>query len=271
MATLDHRHLPPYLTDRLLAGVLPPEVAAAVSRQERTCDDCRERLDQARRAMEAYLSRHPPERRARELLGLASDGRARRRALGWVLPVVSAATAVALFVLTRGELRPVAPERSSEGMVAKGGDPSLSFTVHRPGSPGPRPGRSGEALRPGDTVELHLRAGRFRGAHVFSVDDSGQPEPLFAWSPGGAGAPPAMVLGAAPEPERIVVLFHDLPDPATELPRLREAIARTYTGPGARGVEAEAESKANIRPPDGREIVTGSILIRKETTAAAKP
>ena len=59
----------------------------------------------------------------------------------------------------------------------------------------------------------------------------------------------------------MVVLFHDLPEPALELPRLREAIARTYTGSGGAPWRAPTRS---LRPPDGREIVTGSILIRKE-------
>jgi hypothetical protein len=269
MATLDHRHLPPYLTDRLLARVLPAEVAEAVTRQEESCDDCRERLIQARRAEAAYLTRHPPERRVRELLRVKGEHHRRRRlVLAWGLPMVSAAAlaAVARSVLTRAGTPPVSPERSEEGPRSTTREaPSLGFSVRRADIPGAsRPGRSGETLRAGDVVELHLDAGPFRGAHVFVVDTSGEGQPLLDWSPSGGGGAPTLVLDDSPGPQRIVVLFHDLPDPAIELPPLREAIARTHAGS-----TAQLEAVVNLVPPDGRQIVTRSILIRKETPPPA--
>ena len=121
MATLDHRHLPPYLTDRLLARVLPPEVAGAVTRQEQTCDDCRERLEQARRAEAAYLARHPPEQRVRELLQ-ARTGRPRRgrRVLAWGLPLLSAAAAAGVLVFKRAANPPVSPQEVLGGTEGSG-------------------------------------------------------------------------------------------------------------------------------------------------------
>ncbi len=251
MASLAHRHVPPYLIDRLLAGVLPAEVAAAVGRQQQGCDLCTERVALARQAQEAFLTRHPPPRRARELLSRFDRGRRRRR-LAWSLPAISV-FGLALFIAGSGWQRVRGPGPS----VAAPRAPSVGFSVFRPGSPGPRPGVSGERLRRGDAVQLHLDAGRFRGAHVFSVDDLGRAEPLFDWSPSSGISPSSLVLDGALGSEQIVVLFHDLPDPAIELPRLREAVARAR--PGAERADPV------LLPPDGREIVTGSILIRKES------
>jgi DNA-directed RNA polymerase specialized sigma24 family protein len=253
----DHRHVPPYLIDRLLAGILPAEVAGAVGRQEQSCIVCRLRLAEARQEQTEFLARNPPARRARELLDQAARA-SRRRRLAWSLPAVSA-LGLAVFSLARG-----LPGSADERRASSPAQPSLRFTVERPGSPGPRPGQSGERLRHGDAVKLHLDAGRFLGAHVFSLDEQGQVQPLFDWSPATGSAPPSLVLDDSPQSERIVVLFHDLPDPALELPRLREAIARAQ--PGLAGGEQDGPT---VRPADGREIVTGSFLIRKERSADA--
>ena len=166
------------------------------------------------------------------------------------MPALSLA-GFALFAVSRAPLLETAARRTLAAA-----EPSVRFSVFRPGSPGPRPGRSGEHLRAGDAVQLHLDAGRFRGAHVFSLDGEGQAQVLYDWSPATGSEPPAFVLDDGLEPEQVVVLFHDLPDPAIELPRLREAMARTYPGPGA--------VPPPPRPADGREVVTGAILIRKE-------
>ena len=272
MAGLDHRHVPPYLIDRLLAGVLPAEVAGAVDRQEQGCELCRERIADARTAGELFLERHPPERCARELQGRLSRARRRRR-IAWGVPALSL-LGVALFALGRAPLQGPTGAPGPIGQV----EPSVSFSVYRPGSPGPRPGQSGERLRGGDAVQLHLDAGRFRGAHVFSLDEQGQAQPLFDWTPSSGGQPPTLVLDDTQDAEQIVVLFHDLPDPAIELPRLREAMARAYPGLGRAGVQpafaggpqtGQPGWGGSLPPPDGREIVTGSILIRKERSADA--
>jgi hypothetical protein len=255
VASLEHRHVPPYLIDRLLAGVLPAEVAGAVERQEQGCDLCSARIDDARRDQDVFLARHPPEDRARELLARQVRSRRRRR-VAWVVPTLSMA-AITLFAVARGRL----PETAARSLAPA--LPSVRFSVYRPGSPGPRPGHNGEHLRGGDAVQLHLDAGRFRGAHVFSLDGQRQPRVLFDWSPAAGGDPPTLVLDDAPGLEQIVVLFHDLPDPAIELPRLRDAMAGTPPGPGAPG--------SPPRPADGREVVTGSILIRKEGPPDAAP
>jgi hypothetical protein len=250
VASLEHRHVPPYLIDRLLAGVLPAEVAGAVERQEQGCDLCSGRIDDARRDLDVFLARHPPERRARELLWRRDRGQRRRR-IAWAVPALSV-VGFALFAVSRAPLVETAARRTLAAA-----EPSVRFSVFRPGSPGPRPGRSGEHLRAGDVVQLHLDAGRFRGAHVFSLDGEGRAEALYDWSPASGSDPPPFVLDDGREAEQIVVLFHELPDPAIELPRLREAMARTYPGPGAAAVPPP-------RPADGREVVTGSILLRKE-------
>jgi hypothetical protein len=135
--------------------------------------------------------------------------------------------------------------------------PALSFSVYRAGI-APRAGSSGDLLRAGDVLELHLQPGRFRAAHVFAVDGAGQARPLFDWSPSGGGPPPTWTLDDSPGPQQVVVLFHELPDPAAQLQRLREAIARTYAG------ASEVVAAAPWHPADGQRIVTGSILIRKE-------
>jgi hypothetical protein len=255
MATLDHRHLPADLIDRLLAGVLAPEAAAAASRAEQECDLCRQRLADARQAADLFLARHPPALRARELLDRA--GRTRRRHLiVWALPALSAAAAVMLVL--RGPLRPL--PGPDDGILAKGGGPTLDFFVQQPGSAGPRPGRSGEPLRPGDTVQPALQLGRFPGVHVFSLDARGRTQPLFDWSPAAGGPPPALVLDGEPGTERIVALFHDLPRPEEALPRLRQAIAARYSGPDSPGLEAEPGAP----PPELGEVAVRSILIRKE-------
>jgi hypothetical protein len=217
MAPVDHRHLPADLIDHLLAGALPSDEVAAVERAEQDCDLCRQRLAEARQAGALFLTRNPPPLRARELLDQVR-GRRRRRIFAWVVPALSAA-ALAIFVLWR-------PALIVDDVIAKGGGgPALGFSVQRAGA-APRPGRSGEALRPGDTLQLQLQTGRFRAAHVFSLDAGGRARPLFDWSPDGP-PPPALVLDGTAAAERIVALFHDLP--ATELARLRKVIAAGYT------------------------------------------
>jgi hypothetical protein len=257
VASVDHRHVPPYLIDRLLVEVLPQEVAAAVGRQQQGCEVCRQRVEEAQQAHAEFIAQHPPDRCARELLARFDRARRRRR-LAWTFPALS--VVFGLFVLGRTRQ----PETvGGAAQPSFGPEPSIGFSVFRPGSPGSRPGQSGERLRAGDTVQLHLGVGHFTGAHVFSLDDQGRAEPLFDWSPSSGALPPSLVLDQTPESERIVVLFHDLPDPAVELPRLREAMASTYRGPGA-----PDPSVVSLRPRDGREIVTGSILIRKEPLAS---
>ena len=255
MATIDHRHLPADLIDRHLAGLLPPDVATSVEASERTCDVCGKRAAEARRAAAHFLARNPPPLRAGDLQDRFGRAR-RRRMIVWAVPAFSAA-ALALLV---ARPRP-APD---DDIIAKGPaqEPALDFSVDRPGSTSALPGGSGGAFRASDALHLQLQPGRFHGVHVFSVDASGRTEPLFDWSPAAGAPPPTLVLDGAPGTERIVALFHDLLDPASELPRMREVLARDLTGPGGPGLEAEPR----WQPPGVRDVAVRSIVVRKEIT-----
>jgi hypothetical protein len=271
MSALAHRHLPPQITDRLVAALLPDRVADAARGLGQACEVCGARLQQAERAQADFLAAHPPRRCARELLALA--GRKRRRQLLRLAPTALAAGALLALSVSR-DLGPEdlalardvsGPNVALAGAVslvpaappaAPASQPSLAFSVYRTGEVA-HPGRTGERLRAGDVLELQLQAGRFRAAHVFSLDARGRTRPLFDWSPTGGAPPPTIVVDDSPGPQRIVVLFHDLAGGAGQLGRLREAVARTYEGAGD-------TAASPWHPPDAREIVTGSILIEKD-------
>jgi hypothetical protein len=282
MSTLAHRHLPPQITDRLLAALLPDQVADAARGLGRACEVCGQLLEQAERAQADFLARHPPDRCARDLLARATPmvppaRVSRRSTLIRLAPAALAAAAALVMIAVSRDLAPedmaVTPEAQIGGHLAIAadlpvlasaaaagptGDPSVGFSVYRAGAP-VRPGSNGESLRPGDVLELHLQAGRFRAAHVFALDAAGNVRALFDWSPSGGGPPPTFTLDGHPGLQRIVVLFHELPDPLPQLARLRDAVARTYAG----AVDT-TEAAAPWRPVDGHEIVTGSILVRQE-------
>jgi hypothetical protein len=254
VAPLDHRHLPAHLIDRLLAGLLPEPEAAAGERQAQACAECAGRLQRARQAREGFLARNPPEARARALIAGQARPPRRRHLLLWLVPTFSAVAAVVLVAALRERTGGDLPDGGPE-IIAKGGAPSLAFTVRRPGS-APRPGRDGEALRAGDTLELHVGLGRFARAHLFALGAGGRAQPLFDRGLQAAGAPPTLVLDDDAAPERIVALFHD---GGADLAYLRRAIAAA-AGAGAAALEAPLPSVL----PGAPGIELRSILVRKE-------
>jgi hypothetical protein len=204
MADVEHRHLAVHWVDRLVAGLVPPDQATALEGQAQACADCRARLDEARRACDLFLTRNPPAERARALLAEVERPvlSGRRRWLFWA-PALSAACAILVVVAVTRR-----PPDQRGAILEKGAGVSLGFSVKPRGALTLRPGTDGELLRSGDAIQLHLQAGPFEQARVLAVDPHGQAKPLFDWQ-SGAAPPPSLVLDDSPEPEKILVIFHN--------------------------------------------------------------
>jgi hypothetical protein len=155
--------------DRHLAGELLGQERSAVDAHLRICRECRERAA-ARQSDEALPALRFPRRQRPAMRGMAA----------------LAAAAAVLFVL-RGDDRILAPATR-----AKGSD-RVGLYVQHDGAL--RPGRFGEVVHPGDSIQLTTWLGARRWIAVISVDAAGVVSvyqggaPLAAWQEPGEDVP----------------------------------------------------------------------------------
>jgi hypothetical protein len=188
------------------------------------CADCRARmktLDEEQRRFEQEISfdrfAAGVERAARTQRADAAPRPSLARAarsLRFMIPTLSLAAGVALYVSTTG------PERGHNGIkggaaditvrVAAGDGPQRTAAVNAP-----------EALAPGERVRIGYHAGTHRYLLALSVDDRGQVTPLYPET--GRSVALGKVVGAAPSylpdsieftdrgTERLYVVLSDQP------------------------------------------------------------
>ncbi|HVX96575.1 MAG TPA: ACP synthase [Polyangia bacterium] len=187
------RHVGELALRRFRAG----EAAHDVASHAATCADCRVRLkalddEQRRFEQEISFDRFAAgvERASRTQRAGEAEGKSRApRTLRFLLPTLSLAAAIALFVGFSGR------ERGTNGIkggaaditvrVAAGDGPQRTAAVNAP-----------EALAPGERVRIGYHAGAHRYLLSLSIDERGQVTPLYPEQ--GRSVPLGKVVGAAP-------------------------------------------------------------------------
>jgi hypothetical protein len=188
------RHVGELALRRLRAGEAVPDGEHAVESHAATCADCRARLkglddEQRRFEQEISFDRFAAgvERASRTLR--AGEAKGKVRTLRFLLPTLSLAAGIALFVGVSGR------ERGTNGIkggaaditvrVAAGDGPQRTAAVNAP-----------EALAPGERVRIGYHAGAHRYLLSLSIDERGQVTPLYPEQ--GRSVPLGKVVGATP-------------------------------------------------------------------------
>jgi hypothetical protein len=189
------RHVGELALRRWRAGEVAPDAAHDIETHAATCSDCRARLkglddEQRRFEQEISFDRFAAgvERASRTLRAGETKSRA-PRTLRFMIPALSLAAGIALFVSSAGR------ERGTNGLkggaaditvrVAAGDGPQRTAAVNAP-----------EALAPGERVRIGYHAGAHRYLLSLSVDERGQVTPLYPEA--GRSVPLGKVVGAAP-------------------------------------------------------------------------
>ncbi len=164
---------PDWMLERLLAGDLPADEAERV-RARLASEGGLGRLDVLRAEGERFRAAHPPGPALAEIRRRAGLPAPRRRSAGrWLLApaALALAAAVAVVLLPRGGGEPGAGS-GGDGFRGKGLAPHLE--VHRQrASAGPERLADGQAVRPGDLLQVSYVAAEARFGAVVSVDGRG--------------------------------------------------------------------------------------------------
>jgi hypothetical protein len=214
---IQESHLGELALRRLHAG----EAFPGVETHTGACADCRARLkgmgeEQRRFEEDISFDRFAAgvERAARsaEAPGRAPVSRT-ARSLRFLLPTLSLAAGVALFVTMTGQDRAHNSTKGGAGItvrIAAGDGPQRTAAVDAP-----------EALAPGERVRIGYHAGPHRYLLSLSIDERGQVTPLYPES--GRSVSLGKVVGAAPSylpdsieftdagTERLFVILSDQP------------------------------------------------------------
>jgi Domain of unknown function (DUF4384) len=249
-----------FALDKLMAGELGAEAAAAAREHLAGCTDCTARLAELAADRDAYRAALPaaparafaaarppevPDATDRPDAGLATGVEAARPAerprparvrRAWIATTGVAAAAACLVLLWRGHAVDPGGQPGGEPSTRRKGGPALGFYVSRDGQV--VAGSSGAELRPGDLVRLAVTTERPAYLVVGSIDAAGQVTIYHPTNGARAAAieagtdrllPGAVALDDTLGPESVVAFFCAEPVPVADV---RAALAAASAVPG---------------------------------------
>jgi hypothetical protein len=247
----DDHHLTPIDLDRLTLEGLAPDERQRLESHLRACESCATSRDVHQRARERFATEIFPK--TREAVLRRTSGR--RSVLRWLL-VMTPVVATAAFLLTQSPNAETPPGiYGIKGTVAVQAYARRQDAVFRV--------TDGTSLMPGDGLRLVVEAAPAPFLIVGSIDGAGNPNIYHPFDGERSVSviqnsrfelPGSIILDAAPGPERLFVVFSNVP---LESSTVREALRALAN----RGLQAIRETH-ELELPD---VMQGSLLFEKVT------